>query len=350
MKTFGYIVYAFVILILGYIFITVGNQAQRMEFYNTEGAKALENNNYNDYLDIFMQYNEYFEYLDKPVYHGQSTDNNFSFDFFILQSNLKAEDFDGTLNHFYFIDHLESYDHLFLDQESINLFYRNSKLAFYVIELYMEGESEPTLTPLEIHINENGESTYLDKVKANPLALTHNHLEDGNNYFRYITFETIEGKSEAVWNNAKRIERIDVHFADYTKTDGNNPEPIRTKLISITHDENNSLVDIDSFSKNEEGIYTSNSFNGHIDNYIDVGSFTNQEEVNLAFINNIRPYRSVRNSWILIYISIAALITYSAFFLNPTITYIKRKRFEKKYRDKQLRKKTVKDGQIFKDE
>lgn len=350
MKSFGYIVYAVLMLVAGYFFIMVGNQAQILSFYNAEGSKALENSDYNGYIDVFMQQNKYFEYLDRPVYHGSSNEGDLPFDFFILQSNLTTKDFSGTLNHFYFIDHLESYDHLFSDQESVDLFHKNSRLAFFVLELYMEGEDEPTLTSIDIFINDEGKSTYLEKVKSKPLALTHNHLENNENYFRYITFDEEDEKQKAIWNNSKTIEKIDIHFADYTKTDANNPDPIRTKLISIVHNENYSLNNIDNFTINSEGIYESNGFNGHIDNYVNLEPFTVEDEVRVIFYDSLKSYRAVRNKWLVIYFVIALFMTYVAFFLSPTLDYLKRKRFEKKYRDRQLRKKTAQDGQIFLDE
>lgn len=344
MKKFGYFIYFVIILILGFFFLTLGNEAAKLAFYNTTGSEALETQDYDEYIKSYMNYSSFFEYRKDPLYMGTSSDENFAFDFVIMQSYLETDDISAVLNHFYFIDHLESYDHLFLDQESVDLFSKNAKLAVFQLELLMEGETEPTLTPIEIFA-EDGISNYENKVKVKPLALTYNHLEENEPYFKYITFDDEEN---VVWNMSKTIKQIEIYFADYTKVESINDDPRKVKLLTLTHNENANFTAVDYFVDND-GVKEATNFNGNINNYLNTDNFTNEEEEKAGFSDLIKPYRNVRNKWLFIYVGVALVISYLIFFLNPTIKYFKDKRHKKSLRNFPKKKPKTK-RQIFSDD
>jgi len=336
MKKFGYFIYFVVLLVLGFFFLTLGNEATKLEYYNTSASKALESKDYEKYIESYMNYSSFFEYKKHPLYYGSSNDEGFEFDFLILQSYLKTNEINAVLNHFYFIDYFESYDHLFLDQESIDLFNKNSKLAMFQIELLMEGEDEPTLTPIEIFA-ENGISNYENKSKIKPLALTYNYVDNNKNFFRYITFDD---NGEVVWNESKVIEKIEISFVDYTKVNNTNDDPRVLKLLTLNHNDYANLNGIDYFDTNNN-IKESTNFNGHINNYLETSDFTNPEIEKESFKELIKPFNNVRNKWLFIYSGVTIVVTYLLFFLRPTINHFKDKRHKKSLRNfKNKKKKT----------
>lgn len=327
MKKINYFIYFLLILILGYFFISLGNEAVHLNYYNSVSSNALEEKDYNEYIEVFMNYNNYFEHRKDPVYHGISSDNNF--DFIIMQSYIESGDIKAILNHFYFIDHFESYDHFFLDQASIDLFNANNKLAMFRLELLMDGEDEPTFTPIEIY-SKNGKSKYIDKVKSKPLDLTYNYNSDNENYFRYITFDS---EDNVVWKESQHIEKIEISFVDYTKVVNKDDKPIVTKLLTLSHHDNANIKNVDIF-ENNNNIAHSTNFNGHIDNYVDDSNFTNYEVEKDNYKTLIKPYNYARNKWIVILTIIVVIITYAFFFLTPTIDYFKNKTALKKHTSK----------------
>ena len=304
-----------------------------------------------------MNYSEFNEYLSNPIYHASSNDVNFPFDFLILQSKLDTEEFSGTLNHFYFVDHLTNYNHLFPDQESVKIFNKNPRLAFFTIELFMAGETKENITSIEIDItkdsNDNYISTPLDKTKMKPLTLTYNYHENNTNYFRYITFKTTtdaNGKEsrETIWNNSQVIEKIEISFQDYTKATDN--KPVTTKLITLTHNELATLNQSDTFTLNENNVYEANNFNGDINNYINLTGFTNSDETIILHNEALQAYNNIKNKWLIIYFFVALVATYLIFVLPKQVDRFKQKRMEKKYPAMAARKKKVAEKQIFKNE
>lgn len=356
MKIFGITIYSVVLILMGLFFFMLGGQAQGLDYYANEGGKAIESNNFNKYIEVFMNYNDYDEYLTKPVYHAKSDDELFPFDFMILQSKIESDNLTATLNHFYFVDHLENYNQFFTDNESLTLFNRNPKTAMFTIELLMEGEDEATATPIEISIsrdsNNNYVSTSVDKTKMQPLALTYNYNEGNDNYFRYITFETIEDskgrqQTETVWNESKTISRIEIYFDDYTKATDN--IPVRTKVLSINHNDSGDTNTLDIIQRDKDGVYITNSFNGNIENYMDLDGFTDPLVASANKIEALKDYRSSRTKWLIIYIIGSFVATYLVFVLPKQIDKLKQNRFDKKY-PKRVNSKKEDSKRIFTDE
>lgn len=332
MKYIGYTIYTIFILIMGLLFNSIGKQSQLIKYYEEKASDALEEKDFESYLDAYMTYNLTSSYNNKPLYHASSNNDIIPFDFFIFQAELKTSTEKGFFNYFYFYDNLESYDHLFTNNESIELFYKNQKLAHFVVKLYMDDEAEPTETPIYISLTKNEIGTYSstskNKAKNKPLALTYN-LKDTNNE---DAFGYVSNNDKGNITHAKTISKIEIDFVDFTLSTSPNDKPKRTPLVRFDHNDlaNN---ENDSMQNSDEYLISSTNFNGNIKNYLDKTNFTDSELTATVQQSNIKEFKNIRTKWTLIYILFTIIVTFILFFLRPTIDFfvknIKRKKLNK---------------------
>lgn len=317
MKFFHRTLYVLVIIFLGIVVYRVRTINIKKDYLKNEGIKYLETNEMDRYMEIYAEAENLDSYIKEPVYSAISKDEVFPFSFKIYHAKTKFKTNNNILL-FYFddrnIDNLKEkikYEELAYNRD---YYENNNELIIIRINIYMDDNQLPTT---------NFYYTSLDKRTA--LAIIgFSEVDDTIKYHHYQM--TTENDKKPTIRAAERIDKIEIVIEDYTNNDFK--EPIRTKIASITTD-NNQSNGIDYLTKTDD-ILKSNNFNGLVTMFDKSKVYENNND--LIYVTTQDFFKDQKSKVyisLLIYSAIVSIITYLIYFLKPTINYFKNKKLQK---------------------
>lgn len=309
MKIMPKIFYAVFVILVTVILYNSSDKLKFQKFYETEAKLAIENDDYDKYFEVFFTATKITDkYNTIPIYEGVVEDK---FNLKIMQTITN----NTILNWFYLSDSIEDYSE-FLDEDDHYLLEQHFTRLMYTIKVYM-GEDEYPITNY-FYINPNA------KDARQPLPLMQFHINDEDELTYYYSSNDKDDKVS--YKESKTISKIELFF---TLDNSTIDEPINTKIIEINHDQesDNSLDNLMLI----ESVYTSNNFNGFIDNHDTRGDFKfNETFIKTINYDDVNTYSYVKRNYMLKAFGIIFLITYLIFFLAPTINFIREKMYKRK--------------------
>lgn len=328
MKWIGRILFIFLVFIIGISVIQSSKMKQRFKYYETEGVKALEENDLEKFLDIYFtaslaDKNREVSFLKNPVYHAAASNDNINYDLYMFQTNsiikTKKEDINEYITWFYFNDNIEDYSVLLDNENDHKLLKEPFTRLLYVIDVEVEGDENKIQNYFPINP--------LQKYIRIPIPLLQNKLdENGNNIFKYVN----DSKSQNV-KETNLIKNISIKFV---LENSNLEKPIEKQILDISHNDKE-FNGVDNLVL-EDGIFVSNNFNGSSTQYDYSESFKDQTLINVLDHTKLDPYKGVVTKAVLTYSAIVAVITYLLFFLRPTIDFFRNRKYEKEKALKKL--------------